>query len=189
MYVHTYTHRVQMQAAVLVEQHIDALLGVAVYATIMAFVSNKVWHTTVLVLHHTCLKCTHVSACLHSSGHDDSVCRPIKQQHDRMFSLIDFCLLQVNQVRLRIAGHNPVGIICTEAHAWAVSKHNTAAWPAIERALTGRGAATSRSSLRRQLPQQGLVRDGAEHVAELLLELATDECILARTWEGWRPWL
>eukprot|EP00879_Flechtneria_rotunda_P006358 GHRR01006682.1.p1 GENE.GHRR01006682.1~~GHRR01006682.1.p1 ORF type:complete len:951 (+),score=449.54 GHRR01006682.1:412-3264(+) len=90
--------------------------------------------------------------------------------------------VKVNQVKLRIAGHNPVGIVLTEAKA----KHgSTPAWPAMEKALTGHG----QQCLRQQLPQQGPVPGGPGNVARLLLELATDERILGRCWEGWRPFV
>ena len=84
----------------------------------------------------------------------------------------------------RIAGHNPVGIICTEAQA----KHGaTAAWPAIEKVL--HGAAVGHDSVRQQVHSRGVVEGGAGWVANLLLELATDDRILSRCYEGWRPYL
>lgn len=90
----------------------------------------------------------------------------------------------MNQVLQRIAGHNPVGIICTEAHA----KHGaTAAWPAMERTLTG--AAAGPDCVRQQLPSKGVVDGGAGSVAKVLLELAADDRILSRCYEGWRPYL
>jgi hypothetical protein len=90
----------------------------------------------------------------------------------------------VNQVRLRIAGHNPVGIICSEARANA---RFPAAYPAMERVLTGAAAGTT--SRRQQLQPQGVVQAGPEAIADVLLELATDERLLCRAYQGWRPYL
>jgi hypothetical protein len=94
--------------------------------------------------------------------------------------------MQVNQVRLRIAGHNPVGIICSEARANA---RLTAAYPSMERILTAADAAAGQKSRRQQLPVHGLVQGGPEAIAEVLLELATDERLLCRAYQGWRPYL
>ena len=41
-------------------------------------------------------------------------------------------------------------------------------------------------SLRRRMPESGL--SAAEQV-DVLVEQATDENILGRTWKGWAPWL
>lgn len=93
-------------------------------------------------------------------------------------------LLQVNQVLQRMAGHNPVGIICTEAQA----KHGASpAWPVMQRVLSGADAGSD--CVRRQLPVKGVVVGGADTVAKVLLELATDDRILSRCYEGWRPYL
>lgn len=88
-------------------------------------------------------------------------------------------------MRLRIAGHNPVGIICSEARANA---RLAAAYSAIERVLTSAAAAGQRSR-RQSLPAHGVVAAGPEAIAEVLLELATDERLLCRAYQGWRPYL
>jgi hypothetical protein len=104
-------------------------------------------------------------------------------------SVFSFKCVQVNQVRLRIAGHNPVGIICSEARA---NPRFAASYTAMERVLTGAaapGASSSSRPLRQQLQQHGLVQGGPEAVAGVLLELATDELLLCRAYQGWRPYL
>lgn len=106
----------------------------------------------------------------------------------------DVADLKVNQVRLRIAGHNPVGIICSEARA---NPRFAASYTAMERVLTSAAAAagarpnssSSSRPLRQQLQQHGLVQGGPEAVAGVLLELASDELLLCRAYQGWRPYL
>ncbi|KAF8072467.1 hypothetical protein HT031_000126 [Scenedesmus sp. PABB004] len=110
--------------------------------------------------------------------------------------------VKVGQVLRRIAGHNPAGVITAEAaakHGTARDAAGQAAWAGMAAALAGApapgaaaggGAAGAAAAyVRRGLPLHGLLPGGAEAVAGVLLELATDERILARCWEGWRPWV
>jgi len=89
----------------------------------------------------------------------------------------------VNQVRQRIAGFNPGGIIAAEAKANPSTK---SVWKRMEAVIAGSHDA---QCFRRQMPLQGQLPLAAADVARVLLELATDEAILGRSYEGWRPFV
>ena len=87
---------------------------------------------------------------------------------------------RMNDVRLKLEGGNPAHITVSEVESTSIADVRSRMGDIREVVL---GAP---NSLRRSLPADGLT---VEQQIDALVEQATDENILARTWKGWRPWL
>ncbi|KIZ07907.1 DNA-dependent protein kinase catalytic subunit [Monoraphidium neglectum] len=89
--------------------------------------------------------------------------------------------MKIEHAGRRLACEGPVSIILEGA---SLRQGHSPQWGNIEAAVKGRRGVDARADL----PASGPLPGGASSCAAVLLELAADEGLLARTYAGWQPY-